>query len=139
MRTVCVVLFVLGSLSPAIAAGDTVDIAVESILWPRGEVEAYYPCYPRVLVSNAGTVSSGFKAWLAIYDTIGVLNYFDSLSCEMLEPGRLDTVYFRPYTPHTRANSRDTWAVTCSVVAVGDTRPDNDVRAGWFLVGRPCI
>lgn len=139
MRTVCLVLVVLGGLSPVVAAGDTVDIAVESILWPRGEVEAGYPFHPRALVSNAGTVSSGFRAWLAIYDTLGVLDYLDSLSYDRLAPGRQTILQFRAYAPNAIRHTRDTWAVTCSVAAVGDIRPDNDIRAGWFLVGTPMI
>jgi len=116
------------------ASGDTVDVAVDSILWPRGWVEGGYPCYPRALVSNAGTVSTGFKAWLVIYDTLGVPGYLDSLDCCSLDPGSRAIVSFRTFIPRHHEYD-DTWTVACSVAVPGDANPANDVRVGQFQIG----
>ena len=64
-----------------------VDIGVESIVWPKGSVEAWYSWHPSACWRNFGTVDAGFRAWLAIYDTLGVLAYIDSTFVDQVQVG----------------------------------------------------
>jgi hypothetical protein len=118
-----------------ICHAQVVDIGVESIIWPKGDVEEGYPWHPSACWHNYGTVEAGFKAWLAIYDTLGVLDYIDSTVVDQVAPEHSTRLYFRPYTPRGCSPSMLPWAVRCSTYVAGDVNNSNDVLAGSFRVG----
>lgn len=119
----------------AICHAQVVDIGVDSIIWPKGKVEEGYPWHPSACWHNHGTVEVGFKAWLAIYDTLGVLDYIDSTAADHLAPDQNARLCFRPYTPKGYSPSWLAWAVRCSTYAAGDVNDTNDVLADSFRVG----
>ena len=132
MKALSIAALMLAALT--ICHAQVVDIGVESIIWPRGEVDQNYAFHPSAFWYNYGTVEAGFKAWLAIYDTLGVLDYIDSTVVDQVAPEHSTRLYFRPYTPRGCFPSMLPWTVRCSTYAVADANDTNDVLVDSFRV-----
>jgi hypothetical protein len=117
-----------------ICHAQVVDIGVKSIVWPRGVVYVHYSAHPSAQWRNHGTVEVEFRAWLSIYDTLGVLDYIDSTSVDHLAPKQSTRLYFREYTPACCTTGPLRWTVRCSTYAASDANDTNDVLTDSFQI-----
>ena len=132
LKVLSIAALILAALT--VCHAQVVDIGVQSIVWPRWEVDEGIPWHPSAYWRNFGTVDAEFRAWLAIYDSLGVLDYVDSTTVDRLAPDQNVRLYFRPYTPKGPLRSMPWWTVRCSTYAVSDANDANDVLADSFRV-----
>jgi hypothetical protein len=113
----------------ALPAFASVDVSVDSITSPRQYVRAHDTIYPLAVVSNRGTDSTGFTAWMTLINPYGSVTYTES-AARALPAGQSVVVAF----PRVILVSEGRWTARCSADAAGDTSLPNDVYAKPFTV-----
>jgi hypothetical protein len=115
----------------------TVDVGVDTIVVPDGNISGFRWITPTVECHNYGDTAVGFTAWLRLQDTSGILGYHESLMVEGLAPGSETTLAFANWRVWGRSNF--VWLAVCSTFAAGDNNQANDARHKPFSIGPPCI
>lgn len=114
-----------------------VDVGVDTIPVPDGNVEGFRWVTPTAKCRNYGTDTAAFTAWMTLQDTSGMLGYLESLRVECLAPGTETTLAF----PNWRVTMHHVlyWVATCSTFTAGDCNDANDIRRKPFSVSGHCM
>ncbi|MFO7650771.1 MAG: hypothetical protein R6X13_05470 [bacterium] len=132
-------LFAVGLLAAATASGAGSDAGILRLLGASGvEGELWSPA---LRIYNYGPEVLAPRAFVRITWRDSTL-YADSAGMDPLPPGRWRVVRMADWQPPLWSpDTEPVFVVTCSLHALGDTNPDNDLRVLEFTMGpqMPCV
>jgi hypothetical protein len=125
-------IFLLSATLTALHAA--VDVSAVAFVRPRDYELEYWRFSPAAVVGCHGEDSATLSAWFTMFGRDGQMMYRDSLASVVLAPGDDTLLTFAQYE---MGGNGGYWTARCSVAAIGDTYPTNDVITKRFAVGGP--
>jgi len=123
------------ALSTAFAA---VDVSVDTILVPDGNVGWFRWITPTVRCSNLGTDTADFRSRMSLRDPYDSLRYIDSLQIWHLAPGAETTIQFNHWRVE-RGFYLEDWTAFCTTYAASDSNASNDTKTKLFYSHPPGV